>query len=85
MVGSAGSGDAAGGLRELQSRRTSVEVPWASRLLAPAHGLLSLTAFPCEHAIGLQIAIGTGSCEFAGSCCETGVGSQVPEKSQAIL
>ena len=51
MVGLAGSGDAAGGLRALQSRRTSVEVPWASRLLAPAHGLLSLTAFPCEHAI----------------------------------
>ena len=52
IVGLAGSGDAAAGLRELlQSRRTSVEVPWASRLLAPARGLLFLTAFPCQHAI----------------------------------
>ena len=24
----------------------------------------------------------TGSCEFAGSCCDVGTGSQVPAKSQ---
>ena len=49
IVGLAGSGDAVAGLRELlQSRRTSVEVPWASRLLAPARELFFLTAFPCE-------------------------------------
>ena len=43
VVGLAGgSGDAAGGLRELlQSRRTSVAVQWASRLLAPARRLLA--------------------------------------------
>ena len=62
IVGLAGSGDAAAGLRELlQSRRTSVEVPWASRLLAPARELLFLTAFPCELQSGALLGFPRGA------------------------